>query len=78
VASCRPVSTLAAVSRVSVLRPRVAQSVAVYVAKVPLLAGLDALRSARLSRGQLSSPGRDVAVAAGAPRRPDAYSRRRR
>ena len=43
VASRRPVSTLAAVTRVSVLGARVAESVAVDVAEVPLLAGLDRL-----------------------------------
>jgi hypothetical protein len=43
VAGRRPVSTLAAVSRMTVLRPRVAKAVAVDVAQVPLLVGLDAL-----------------------------------
>jgi hypothetical protein len=43
VAGRRPVSTLGAITRVSVLGPRVAQTVAVDVAQVPLLAGLDAL-----------------------------------
>ena len=43
VSSCCPVPTFAAVTRVSVLRPRVAQTVAVDVASVPLLTGLDAL-----------------------------------
>ena len=42
----RPVSTLAAVTRVSVLRARVAQTVTVDVAQVPLLARLDALMAA--------------------------------
>ena len=41
--SCCPVPTFAAVTRVSVLRPRVAQTVAVDMASVPLLTGLDAL-----------------------------------
>jgi len=43
VASRRPISTLAAVTRVSVLRPRVAVTVTVDVAEVPLLTGLDRL-----------------------------------
>jgi hypothetical protein len=43
VASCRLVAALAAVTRVSVLGPGVAQTVAVDVAQVPFLAGLDAL-----------------------------------
>jgi len=46
VSSSRPVSALAAVTRVAVLGPRVAQTVAVDVAQVPLLAGLDALMAA--------------------------------
>jgi hypothetical protein len=46
VASGRPVPTLAAVMRVSVLGAGIAQTVAVDVAKVPFLAGLDALMAA--------------------------------
>ena len=44
--SCCPVPTLAAVTRVPVLRPRIPQTVAVDVAEVPLLARLDALVAA--------------------------------
>jgi len=40
VARRRPLSTLAAVARVPVLGPRVAQTVAVDVTKIPLLADL--------------------------------------
>jgi hypothetical protein len=46
VARGRTVSTLAAVSRVSVLGACVTQAVAVDVSQVPLLAGLDALVAA--------------------------------
>ena len=46
VARRRSVSALTAVTRISVLRPGVAQTVAVDVSQVPLLAGLDALMAA--------------------------------
>ena len=46
VARGRPVPALAAVTRIAVLRTRVTQTVAVDVAKVPLLAGLDAVVTA--------------------------------
>ena len=55
VASGRPVPAFAAVTRVAVLRPCVAQTVAVDVAQVPLLAGLDALMAA----GAVDLAGRD-------------------
>ena len=46
VARCSSIPTLAAVTRIAVLWPRVAQRLPVYVAQVPLLPNLDALIAA--------------------------------